>query len=185
MYKEWRRHLDWDHNMFINEWTRSLARYRRLLDYSYSQVQSQAVYAQVHTLHAKLWLHHHQLPQPDSLLIALSLKHHNYRTDYPNRHSNELQNFLVYNGDHLTKPFNGLQYYIQLWVMRNSGNWEDNSSPPHCYLMRTFYRKWSGTLSRLTTKFPRRNSRIIQGCFKDLYMIFKDVKIQRVIGQNP
>ena len=32
------------------------------------------------------------------------------------------------------------------------------------------------TPSRVTTKFPRQNSRKIQGYFKDLCMIFKDVK---------
>ncbi len=31
----------------------------------------------------------------------------------------------------------------------------------------------------MTTKFPRKNSRIIQGYFKDLPVIFKDVKIQQ------
>ncbi len=28
---------------------------------------------------------------------------------------------------------------------------------------------------RVATKFHRQNARIIQGCFKDLFMIFKDV----------
>ncbi len=32
---------------------------------------------------------------------------------------------------------------------------------------------------RVATKFDRQNSRIIQGCFKDLFMIFKDVKTLR------
>ena len=31
----------------------------------------------------------------------------------------------------------------------------------------------------VNTKFPRQNSRIIQGYFKDLCMIFKDVKIRQ------
>ncbi len=34
-------------------------------------------------------------------------------------------------------------------------------------------------LNRVTTKFPQQNSRMIQGYFKDLSMIFKDVKIRQ------
>ncbi len=33
--------------------------------------------------------------------------------------------------------------------------------------------------SRVATKFDRQNSRTVQGCFKDLFMIFKDVKTLR------
>ncbi len=36
----------------------------------------------------------------------------------------------------------------------------------------------SSSLDRVTIRFPRQNSRIIQGYFENLPMIFKDVKTQ-------
>ena len=46
--------------------------------------------------------------------------------------------------------------------------------------IKNFDRTWWKQIShRVTTKLPRQNSRIIQGYFKDLSMIFKDVKIRQ------
>ncbi len=53
-----------------------------------------------------------------------------------------------------------------------SSLFEMTSSIPRKVNPNSFY-------TRVATKFDRQNSRIIQGCFKDLFVIFKDVKTSR------
>ncbi len=59
-----------------------------------------------------------------------------------------------------------------------------HSAWSHCVFMSVKLSSYPSFVSliRVATKSDRQNSRIIQGCFKDLFMIFKDVETLRKCG---
>ncbi len=55
----------------------------------------------------------------------------------------------------------------------------DKLSILHRFSETSLKKRWLLSINRVATKFDRQNSRIIQGCLKDLLVIFKDAKTLR------